>query len=66
MVLRLVGGGCLYCTTGGPGSIPVGAVRPSIVHFHGLVLLVNIRQENCTNQSALTHLPELWVNYLNK
>jgi hypothetical protein len=64
MVPRLVEGGCLYCTLGGPGSIPVEAVRASRVFFHDLVLLVFIRQENCTNQPVLTHLPELWVNCL--
>jgi hypothetical protein len=61
MVPRLVEGGCLYCTLGGPGSIPVEAVRASSVFFHDLVLLVCIRQENCTNQPILTHLHELWV-----
>jgi hypothetical protein len=40
MVPRLVEGGCLYCTLGGPGSIPVEAVRASNVLFHDLVLLV--------------------------
>jgi hypothetical protein len=64
MVPRLVEGGCLYCTLGGPGSIPVEAVRAFRVFFHDLVLLMFIRQENCTNQPALTHLPELWVNCL--
>ena len=52
MVPRLVEGGCLYL--GGPGSIPVEAVRASRVFFHDLVLLVFIRHENCTNQPVLT------------
>ena len=64
MVPRLVEGRCLYCTLGGPGSIPVEAVRASNVFFHDLVLLMFIRQENCTNQPTLTHLPELWVYFL--
>jgi hypothetical protein len=38
MVPRLVEGGCLYCTLGGPGLIPVEAVRASNVRFHDLVL----------------------------
>jgi hypothetical protein len=42
MVPRLVEGGCLYCTLGGPGPIPVEAVRASNVLYHGLVLLVCI------------------------
>jgi hypothetical protein len=54
MVPRLVEGGCIL---DGPGLIPVEAVRVSNVFFHDLVLLVCIRQENCTNQPALTHLP---------
>ena len=41
LVPRLVEGGCLYCTLGGPGSIPVEAVRASNVLFHDLVLLVD-------------------------
>jgi hypothetical protein len=40
MVPRLVEERCLYCTLGGPGSIPVEAVRASNVLFHDLVLLV--------------------------
>jgi hypothetical protein len=53
--------GVCICTLGSPVSIPVEAVRASNVLCHDLVLLVCVRQENCTNQPALTHLPELWV-----
>ena len=52
MAPRLVEGGCLYCTLGGPGSIPVEAVRASTVFFYDLVLLVCIRQENCTKPTG--------------
>jgi hypothetical protein len=55
MVPRLVEGRCLYCTLGGPGSIPVEAVRASNVLFHDLVLLVDNLAQRTMHREPCTH-----------